>query len=152
VKWMSYCLQSVKLVKKQRQPGASGSHLWSQTTEIRRIIIQSQPRQDPILKKSVTKLRSGRVAQGVSPKFKPQYHKKKRERKKENSLSTGSKLKDTKRHITSNLWSWTRSLPLKILLGSLSYRSALYSGIYQEKLKCMLMLHYHKRENIEALN
>jgi hypothetical protein len=34
------------------------------------------------LKKSVTKLRSGRVAQGVSPKFKPQYHKKK-EREKE---------------------------------------------------------------------
>jgi hypothetical protein len=48
--------------------------------EIRRIAVQSQPRQivlqDPISKNPSQK-RAGRVAQGVDPEFKPQYCKNK---------------------------------------------------------------------------
>jgi hypothetical protein len=55
--------------------------LATQEAEIRRIMVQSQPREvlpcHPILKISITKRDCG-VAQGVGPEFKPQYHKKKR--------------------------------------------------------------------------
>jgi hypothetical protein len=51
--------------------------LATQEVEIRRIMVRSQPQasslQDPSQKK-----RAGRVAQGVGPEFKPQYHKKKK--------------------------------------------------------------------------
>jgi hypothetical protein len=57
--------------------------LATQEAEIRRIEVQSQPGQnsfrDPIWKKTHHKKRTGRVAQGVGPEFKPQYHKKKDE-------------------------------------------------------------------------
>jgi hypothetical protein len=53
--------------------------LATQEAEIRRITVQSQPwansSRDPILKKPFTK-KTGGVAQGVGPEFKPQYHKK----------------------------------------------------------------------------
>jgi cell division septation protein DedD len=58
-----------------------------QETEIRRIKIQSQPRQivckTPISKKPFTKKRAGGVAQGIGPEFKPQYCKNKKNKKKE---------------------------------------------------------------------
>jgi hypothetical protein len=51
-------------------------------------MVQSQPRQivlqDAVLKKTLQK-RVGGVAQGVGPDFKPQYCKKKKERKKRES-------------------------------------------------------------------
>jgi hypothetical protein len=54
--------------------------LATQEAEIRRITVQSQPRQTVhetlSLKKKSQKRASG-VTQGVGPKFKPQYHKKK---------------------------------------------------------------------------
>jgi hypothetical protein len=46
--------------------------LATQEAEIRKIKVQSQPRQtDPILKKTNTKNRGDGVAQGISPEFKP---------------------------------------------------------------------------------
>jgi hypothetical protein len=57
--------------------------LATQEAEIRRITVQSQPRQiicETLSQKPITK-RNGGVAQGVGPEFKPQYSKKK-ERKK----------------------------------------------------------------------
>jgi hypothetical protein len=53
--------------------------LATQEAEIRRIRVQSQPQssQDPLSKKHITKS-AGRVAQGVGPQFKPQYHKKRK--------------------------------------------------------------------------
>jgi hypothetical protein len=63
--------------------GASGLCLSiilaTQEAEIRRIVLQSQPRQivprDPIWKNPSQK-RAGGVAQGEGPEFKHQYHKK----------------------------------------------------------------------------
>jgi hypothetical protein len=54
--------------------------LATQEAEVRKITVQSQPGQivprDPISKILSQKM-AGRVAQGVDPEFKPQYHKKK---------------------------------------------------------------------------
>jgi hypothetical protein len=60
----------------------------TQEAEIRRMEVQSQPRQ--IVHKTLSQNNSpqkkkkkwgtGRVAQDVGPKFKPQYHKKKKKR------------------------------------------------------------------------
>jgi hypothetical protein len=57
--------------------------------EIRRVTVQSQPIQfkanslrGPISKKTYHKKRAGRVAEGVSIEFKPQYHKKQTNKKK----------------------------------------------------------------------
>jgi hypothetical protein len=51
--------------------------LASQEAEIRRIMVQSQPLQmvheTLFQKKPITKKRTGGVAQGVGPEFKPQY-------------------------------------------------------------------------------
>jgi hypothetical protein len=48
----------------------------TQEAEIRRIKVQSQPRQIvQISRKYPSQKRAGRVAQGVDPEFKPQYHK-----------------------------------------------------------------------------
>jgi hypothetical protein len=44
----------------------------TQDAEISRIVIQSQPG-DPILNTTITKKRTGEVAKGVGPEFKPQY-------------------------------------------------------------------------------
>jgi hypothetical protein len=63
----------------------SGSHLATQEAEIRRIAVQSQPRQivpEMLSQKNSSQKRAGRVAQGVDPGFKPQYHKKKKKKKK----------------------------------------------------------------------
>jgi hypothetical protein len=46
--------------------------------EIRRIVVQSQPRQivlKTLSQKAIHKKRAGEVAQGVDPEFKPKYHK-----------------------------------------------------------------------------
>jgi hypothetical protein len=54
--------------------------LATQVAEIRRIVVQSQPGQvfhKTLSQKNPSQKRDGRVAQGVDPKFKPQYLKKK---------------------------------------------------------------------------
>jgi hypothetical protein len=56
--------------------------LATQEAEIRRIIVQSQPRQ--IVQESLSQKdpkRAGGVAQGVGPEFRPQYCKKKKKKK-----------------------------------------------------------------------
>jgi hypothetical protein len=50
--------------------------LATQEAEIRRIMVRNQP-QDPLSKKLITKMAS-RVAQGVGPECKSQYHQKKK--------------------------------------------------------------------------
>jgi hypothetical protein len=52
--------------------------LATQVAEIRRIMVQSQPRQilrETLSQKSLTQKRAGGVAQGVGPEFKCQYQK-----------------------------------------------------------------------------
>jgi hypothetical protein len=52
--------------------------LATQEAEIRRITLQSQPRQmvhEDLYRKKNHKKRAGRVAGGVGPEFNPQYHK-----------------------------------------------------------------------------
>jgi hypothetical protein len=70
------------LLKKAKQVGCRWLIpviLVTQKAQIRRITVQSQPRQifptDPISKKKHSQKRAGGVAQGVGPEFKPQYHK-----------------------------------------------------------------------------
>jgi hypothetical protein len=49
----------------------------TQEAEIRRIEVQSQPRQivlETLYRKNPSQKRAGGVAQGVGPEFKPQYH------------------------------------------------------------------------------
>jgi hypothetical protein len=51
-----------------------------QEAEIRRITVQSQPRQivgETLPQKHPSQKRAGAVAQSVGPEFKPQYHKNK---------------------------------------------------------------------------
>jgi hypothetical protein len=58
---------------------------FTQEAEIRRIAVQGQPGTEfarPYLKKTHHKKRSGGVAPGVDPEFKPQYRKKKKTRAK----------------------------------------------------------------------
>jgi hypothetical protein len=53
----------------------------TQETEIRRIVVLSQPGQivhKTLSLKTLHKNRAGRVTQGEGPEFKPQYHKKKK--------------------------------------------------------------------------
>jgi hypothetical protein len=52
--------------------------LATQEAEIRRLKVHSQPRQivHETLPQNMSQKRSGRVAQGEDPEFKPQYHKK----------------------------------------------------------------------------
>jgi hypothetical protein len=77
--------------------------LATQKAEIRRIMVQSQPRQivsaRPSLKKPFTKIGAGEVAQGDSPEFKPQYRKKKKNKKTSEfnpkQRTMGSKIKQT---------------------------------------------------------
>jgi hypothetical protein len=60
-----------------------------QEAEIRRIVVQSQPRQTvckTLSRKTLHKNRAGGVVQSVGPEFKLQYHK----RKKKSSKSCGS--------------------------------------------------------------
>jgi hypothetical protein len=55
--------------------------LATQEAEIRRIVVQSQPRQivcETLFRKYSSQKRAGRVAQGVGPEFEPQYCKKKK--------------------------------------------------------------------------
>jgi hypothetical protein len=50
--------------------------------EIRRIVVQSQPRQivcETLSQKHPTQKKAGKVGQGVGPEFKPQYQKRKKE-------------------------------------------------------------------------
>jgi hypothetical protein len=57
--------------------------LATQEADIRRITIQSQPRQivrETLSQKNLSQKRAGGVAQGVSPEFKPQCLKKKKNR------------------------------------------------------------------------
>jgi hypothetical protein len=57
--------------------------LVTQETEIRRIVVQSQPRQivcKTLSRKILHKSRAGGVAQGEGPEFKPQYRQKKKEK------------------------------------------------------------------------
>jgi hypothetical protein len=88
---VSYYLFSLSLHIHPRDRGWHLRNVWAgcwwltlvilaiQEAEIRRILVQSQPRKivpgDPISKKSITK-RAGGVARGVGPDFKPQNHKK----------------------------------------------------------------------------
>jgi hypothetical protein len=69
--------------------------LATQEAEIRRITFQSQPGQivcEILSGKNPTQKMTGRVAQGVGPEFKPQYHKKKKkERKKERKRKGNSR-------------------------------------------------------------
>jgi hypothetical protein len=54
--------------------------LASQETEVRRIVVQSQPQQivlETLSQKTPSLKRAGGVAQGVGPEFKPQYRKNK---------------------------------------------------------------------------
>jgi hypothetical protein len=56
----------------------------TQEAEIRRISIRSQPRQivhKILSRKTPSQKRTGGVAEGVGPEFKPQYHKKKKKKK-----------------------------------------------------------------------
>jgi hypothetical protein len=49
----------------------------SYEAEIRRIVVQNQPRQiahETLSGKNPPQKRAGRVAQGEGPEFKPQYH------------------------------------------------------------------------------
>jgi hypothetical protein len=60
--------------------------LATQEAEIRRIKVQSQPRQkktvrETLSRKTLFKNRAGGVAQGEGPKFKPQYRQKKKSSK-----------------------------------------------------------------------
>jgi hypothetical protein len=59
--------------------------LATQEAKIRRIVVQSQPRQIVCetlsQKKNPSLKRAGGVAQGVSPEIKPQSHKKKKKKK-----------------------------------------------------------------------
>jgi hypothetical protein len=53
--------------------------LVTQEAEIRRILVQSHPRQivgETLSRKTLHKNRAGGVARSEDPKFKPQYHKK----------------------------------------------------------------------------
>jgi hypothetical protein len=55
--------------------------LATQEAEIRRIMVQSQPRQivlETLSQKTLHKNRVGGVTQGEGPEFKPQYRKKKK--------------------------------------------------------------------------
>jgi hypothetical protein len=55
--------------------------LATQEAEIRRIVVQGQPRQivcETLSRKYPTQKRAGGVAQGGGPEFKPQYCKKKK--------------------------------------------------------------------------
>jgi hypothetical protein len=57
--------------------------LATQEAEIRRVTVQSQPRQrvhETLSRKPITKNWTGGVAQGEGPEFKPQYHKKKKKK------------------------------------------------------------------------
>jgi hypothetical protein len=61
--------------------------LATKEAQIRRVVIQSQPRQtvlETLSQKTLHKNRAGAVAQGVGPEFKAQYHKKKKKKKKKN--------------------------------------------------------------------
>jgi hypothetical protein len=56
-----------------------------QEAEIKRIMVQSQPRQiihETLSQKTSHKYRAGGVAQGEGHEFKPQYHQKKKKKKK----------------------------------------------------------------------
>jgi hypothetical protein len=60
--------------------------LATQEAEIRRIAIRSQPRQivcETLSWKTLHKNRAGGVAQGLGPRFKPQYLKKKKKKAKQ---------------------------------------------------------------------
>jgi hypothetical protein len=53
--------------------------LATQEAEIRKIMVQNQSRQivsKTLCQRNPSQKRSGEVAQGVGPEFKPQYHKK----------------------------------------------------------------------------
>jgi hypothetical protein len=57
----------------------------TQKAEIRRIMVQSKPRQivqETLSRKNPSQKRAGGVAQGIGPEFKPQYCKKKKKKKK----------------------------------------------------------------------
>jgi hypothetical protein len=59
------------------------SHLATQEAEIRRVAVQSQPRQivHKILSQKTLHInRAGRVAQGEGPEIKPQYYKKQKQK------------------------------------------------------------------------
>jgi hypothetical protein len=66
-------------VEGSRHPRFMLAILDTQEAEIRRIKIQSQPRQivhETLSQNDQSQKRTGGVAQGVGPEFKPQYHKK----------------------------------------------------------------------------
>jgi hypothetical protein len=63
--------------------------LANQEAGIRRIAVQSQPRQivcEPLFRKYLTQKKSGGVTQGEGPEFKPQYHQKKKRKRKRNNF------------------------------------------------------------------
>jgi hypothetical protein len=67
--------------KKSQENEAYSYNIASQEAEIRRITVQSQPRQIfplDLISKNPSKNRAGGEAQGEGPEFKPQYCKKKK--------------------------------------------------------------------------
>jgi hypothetical protein len=107
----------INLLKKSLRPSTSGWHLsiilatWE--TKIRRITVQSQPRQivcKTLYQKTLHKNKAdglGGVAQGEDPKFKPQYHQKQQKKSLTTVLSSlASKCDPSNLH-----WDYRREPP-----------------------------------------
>jgi hypothetical protein len=85
LKWETDFRHSSKKISSQ-VPWLTPAILLTQETEIRRIMVQSQPGQKvckTVSRKTLHKNRTGGVAQGEGPKFIPQYHHKKKKKRKE---------------------------------------------------------------------
>jgi hypothetical protein len=75
-------------------PVAQPVILATQEAETRGIVVRSQPGQIVFktLSRKNSSPRAGGVAQGVGPKFKPQYHKKKKKKKDREAVWAGPRL------------------------------------------------------------
>jgi hypothetical protein len=90
---ISNCLTPLDLLIRKLH---KSQHWWlmpvilvTQEAEIRRIVVQSQPKQivlETLPQKNPSQQRAGGVAQGVDTAFKPQYLKKKKKERKERNL------------------------------------------------------------------
>jgi hypothetical protein len=67
--------------------------LATQEAKIRRIMVQSQPRQivrETLSQTKLSRKRAGGMAQGVIPDVMPQYHKKKKKERERESIANNS--------------------------------------------------------------